>query len=226
MIFRPPALPGTPLDLLGTLCATLALTLSACGVEPDEIDYLSGDTGGGTETTDSEGMTGDGDGDGDPGDGDGEPGDGDGDGDGDTGDGDGEPGDGDGDAGDGDGDGGDELGCDELNPLQLAEGANAVTVSDGPSVLEASCGALGPESIYAFTAPVDGLARFTLSGATFDAALYVVSVTCDPLEEIACIAAPDDPLELEQLMIANQTYYIVVDSLAAGGTATLDVTLN
>jgi hypothetical protein len=31
---------------------------------------------------------------------------------------------------------------------------------------------------------------------------------------------------VEQLMTANMTYYIVVDSFATGGSATLDVTIN
>jgi hypothetical protein len=221
MIFRPSTTSGSRLHSLGALCAVLVLPLSACaliGVEPEEIDYLDGESG-------SEAATGEGNGDGD---GDGDPG-GDGDGDGDPGDGDGDTGDGDGDGdpGDGDGDGdGDPLGCEEFNPLPLVEGSNPIMIIDGNSLLEASCGAPGPETVYAFTAPIDGLAQFTLSGATFEAALYVVALECNPLEEIACAAAPTDPLMVEQLMTADQTYYIVVDSFAGGGDATLDVTIN
>ena len=62
-----------------------------------------------------------------------------------------------------------------------------------------------------------------LTSSDFDAALYVIG-TCEPLEEIACVTAPD-PLLIEQLMTQGLTFYIVVDSNAGAGTGTLEITL-
>jgi hypothetical protein len=235
MIFGPFLTSGT-LPKREALCVLLALSVPACaliGVEPDEIDVL--DDGGSEEgfSGSNEGGDGDGDpGDGD-GDGDGEPGDGDGDtggdGDGDPGgDGDGDQGDGDpgdGDPGDGDGDGTDSGGmdCGLFAPEPLDAGSHMVEIVDGPSLAEGSCGTAGPESVYSYTATADGLVRFELTSSDFDAALYVIGA-CEPLEEIACVTAPD-PLLIEQLMTQGLTYYIVVDSFAGAGTGTLEITL-
>jgi hypothetical protein len=233
MIFRPFLTSGT-LPKREALCVLLALSVPACaliGVEPDEIDVVDEGTGEGFSTGSNEG-----DGDGDPGDGDGEPGDGDGDtggdgdgdpgGDGDGDQGDGDPGDGDPGDGDGDGDGESDTGgmdCAPFDPEPLDAGSHMVEVIDGPSLAEGSCGTAGPESVYSYTATVDGLVRFELTSSDFDAALYVIGV-CEPLEEIACVAAPD-PLLIEQLMTQGLTYYIVVDSFAGAGTGTLEITL-
>jgi hypothetical protein len=37
---------------------------------------------------------------------------------------------------------------------------------------------------------------------------------------------PEGPITVAQMMSANQTYYIVVDSLAGGGDAMLEVIIN
>jgi hypothetical protein len=229
MIFGPFLTSGTS-PKREALCVLLALSVPACaliGVEPDEIDVLDDGTGeevfsGSDEVEEGDGENGDGDGDGDDGgsgDGDGDPG---GDGDGDSGDGD--PGDGD--PGDGDPDGsdtGDLGGCEAFAAEPLDAGSHMISVVDGSSQLEGSCGAAGPESVYSYTATTDGLVRFELSATDFDAALYVIA-SCEPLDEITCASAPD-PLLIEQLMTQGMTYYIVVDSFFGPGTATLDITL-
>jgi hypothetical protein len=221
--------PPKPGPKTGALCAMLAMQLTGCGVEPDEIDLVDGGTGGQTDTGsagdgdgdagDGDGDTGDGDGDTSPGDGDGDTGDGDGDGDGDaSGD-----GDGDGDAGDGDGDGDGEGPCDAFEPEAVTDGQNVVAILDGPSQLMASCGAAGPEAVFSYTASADGIVRFEVISSDSDLALYVVT-SCDPLEEIACATEPD-PMLIDQLMTQGMTYYIVLDSVVvAGGDAVLEIT--
>jgi hypothetical protein len=234
MIFRP--LPSS-----GALCAASFLLFVGCtlvGVEPDEL-YNDGESGTGEEASADTGVdsqSGDGDGD-NGGDGDGDPGDGDGDagdGDGDAGDGDGDGdggGDGDGDsAGDGDGDGGDGDGdgdpgdgdCEE--PTPVVAGPNDVTILGGASLLEGSCGANGPESVYTYTATGDGLVDFEVTSSDVDLAMYLMN-TCDPQDEIVCVADPD-PVFTQQLMTQGQIYYIVLDSFAGGGNATLEITPN
>jgi hypothetical protein len=224
----------------GALCAALFLPLSACklfGIEGEEIDFNDGETGAtgyssysgdgdGDETSDEQGD-GDpstGDGDGDTGDGDGDAGDGDaGDGDGDSGDGDGDPGDGDGDdTGDGDGDG--DHSCDVFLPQLLVDGENQVSIGNGGSQLEASCGAPGPESVYFYTASVDGDVQFAVTSGEIDVALYVLD-ECEPLTELACVADPD-PLIIQQPMSQGETRYIVLDSFGVGGDAVIEVTVN
>jgi len=196
--------------------ALLLLGPSAClltGIEPDEIDLAMGtETGANTSGTggadedaaddETEGQTGDGD---PAGDGDGDP--------------TGEPGDGDGEPGDGDGD--NELDCPGLSTTELSEGANQVVIVDGVSVLSSTCGGAGPETVYQFTAPVEGDWQFAISRSEFTEVL-TLSSSCDPLEELVCSAAP---AELQQFLSQGQIVFVVVDSEAGTGTATLDISL-
>ena len=228
MIFRPLASTcpfSRPAQTLA-ISVGFCLTLSACsliGVEPDEIDYAPGDSETGEQSSTGHNGT-----EGDPGDGDGDPGDGDGDGS--PGDGDGSPGDGDGDAGDGDGDGspgdgdgdGDPIACEEFGAVEVVDGSNPVAVVDGDSLLMGSCGADGPESVYVYTAANDALITFTLLDAEFDAVMLLVDQNCEPLQELACVTAPD--LQISQMMSQGQSLYIVVDSAGGLGNATLEIT--
>ena len=218
-------------------CLAVGLLTPACallGVEPDEIDLadegtgttgLSTNTGVGEETdgnggsdtgedptsTGEDASTGQ-----DTGDGDGDPGDGDGDGDGDaTGDGDGDPGD-----GDGDGDGDPGLSCEMFEPIPVELGENSVDVLEGPSVFEGSCGAPGPDAVFSFTAPESGSYEFTLATDEFAGFIYLVAGDCDPLEELACKSEGES---IVHDMVEGEVVYVIVDSDAAPGTATLTI---
>jgi hypothetical protein len=202
-----------------------AFGISACGfigIEPDDIDVATDESStGGTGVT----TTQSGDGDGDPGgDGDGDPtgpGDGDGDGDGETegpDDGDGDPsGDGD---GDGDGDA-DPRSCLPFSPVELEEGDNQVEVLDGVSALSSECGGVGPESVYQFTAPAEGTWQFVIEQSEFTEVLALVG-SCAPLQELACSPAP---ATIEQFLSQGQVVFVIVDSDAGTGTATLTIAM-
>lgn len=203
----------------------VALLTTACtilGVEPDVID-VADETGTGASTDNG----GDGDGDGasgsesntasdtgDPGDGDGDPGDGDGD-DGETdptsGDGDGEPGDGDGDAG---------ADCAMYDPIALVEAANPIDIPNAMSQFEGDCGGPGPDAVFSFTATADATYQFTLASDAFEGALYLVESNCNPLEEITCEL---EGQPIEYVMLVGEVVYIIVDSDAAPGAATLTI---
>jgi hypothetical protein len=203
------------------------------GVEPEEIDLANdgttsgvsagssnGDGDTGFEETGNDGdddPTGQGDGDGDPGDGDGDPGDGDGD----PGDGDGDPGDGDGENdGSGDGDGDADLPCASLEPIAVVEDDNAIDIPDVASSFEGSCGSPGPEAVFSFTATSDASYGFTLSSDAFEGVLYLVGGSCHPLDELAC------ELEGQAIihdMLVGEVVYIIVDSDAGPGAATLTI---
>jgi hypothetical protein len=222
------------------LLLVAGLLTPACalwGVEPEEIDFAleettangsSGSSNSADESGDpDEGDTGDsdttgeeasGDGDGDPtgaGDGDGDAGDGDGD-EQDAGDGDG---DGDGDAtGDGDGDG--DVPCETHEPIDVTETDNAIEIPNVMSSFDGSCGSPGPDAVFRFTATSDASYEFTLSSDAFEGVLYLVGGTCDPLDEIAC------DLEGQAIihdMLVGDVVYIIVDSDAGPGAATLSI---
>jgi hypothetical protein len=205
------------------------------GVEPEEIDVANEESDSGYSAGSSNSGDGDGDngmndtegeedptgpGDGDPGDGDGDPGDGDGDGDPSTGDGD--PGDGDGDAETGDaetGDGG--VPCEMFEPTAVLEGDNAIEILGVMSSFEGSCGSAGPEAVFSFTATSDASYEFTLvDSVAFDGVLYLVDGICDPLDEIAC--EPEGQV-ISHDMLVGEVVYIIVDSDAGPGAATLSI---
>jgi hypothetical protein len=204
----------------------MGLLTPACvllGVEPDEIGdggegVSAGSTGdgdgeNGVDESDSEAEAqGDGDGDGEPGDGDGDDPTGDGDGDASTGD-----GDGDGDpssTGDGDGE------CAMYEPIAVVEADNAIEILDVMSSFDGDCGFPGPDAVFSFTATSDASYEFKLTSDAFEGALYLVAGSCDPLEEIAC------DLEGQAIihpMGVGEVVYIIVDSDAAPGAATLSI---
>jgi hypothetical protein len=226
------------------LLLVAGLLTPACalwGVEPEEIDLAnetdSGYSAGSGNSGDGDGDHGMGDsgtegeedptgpGDGDPGDGDGDPGDGDGDpstGDGD-GDGDGDPSTGDGDPGDGDGDGdGDaDMPCELFEPTAVLEADNAIDIPNVMSSFEGSCGSAGPDAVFSFTATSDATYEFTLASNAFEGVLYLVDGTsCDPLEEIAC---EPEGQAISHAMLVDEVVYIIVDSDAGPGAATLSI---
>ena len=222
---------GVPARVVfGGLLALASLPLHGCvlvGLEPDEIDIAdesgdgADDSGGGSaEASGADSMN---TGDGDPDTGDGDPDtDTDPDTDPDTGDGDGDT---DGNTGDGDPNGTEEGGtgpaatpCDELLPEALDFGETMVVIADGGSELEASCGAAGPEQIFAFSVDVDTSVSFSLVNADFSGALYLVDTICDPLDEVACAPVPGGPLVAD--LAAGVSYYLVVDT-DSGGNATV-----
>jgi hypothetical protein len=185
---------------LGSLALTAGLSLLACG---------DGDSESGmTTTANSESMTTVGDGDGDPNEfseeaaadygGPGEWGDGDGDPDEDTG----------------------SIPCDDYGPTPALVGLNPVTVDAG-SLLQGSCGGIGPEAIYSFVAEVDGQHTFAVIDANFEATLYVVGAICEPLDEYACVAVPE---VITGPMTMGEAVHVVVDSSGAAGTASLEIT--
>jgi hypothetical protein len=123
--------------------------------------------------------------------------------------------------GDGDGDETDEsITCDDFGPTPALVGLNPVTVDAG-SLLQASCGGVGPEAIYSYYAEVEGQHTFAVIDADFEATLYVVGAICDPLDEIACAPAPD---VITMPMAIGEVVYVVVDSSGAAGTASLEIT--
>ena len=202
---------------------TTTILVQGCvlvGLEPDEIDVADESedgeaTGDEAESDSMTSATGaeDPTGDGDPG------GDGDGDTEGDTGDGDPTTtGDGDGD-GDPTGDTDAPLPCDDWAPIPLVLGENDVTIADGVSEFDASCGAAGPEQIYSFTVDIDTNVSFTLQNPTFEGGVLVlVDTVCEPLAEVQCIPNPG-PLTEE--LLGGIDYYLIVDTDAGGGSATL-----
>jgi hypothetical protein len=199
------------------------------GVEPDEIDLadesetgaLTGSTNGsGDGDGDAEGANDDETGEMDPDDGQG------GDGDGDATDtedmGDGDPGDGDpgdGDSGDGDGDPGTE--CAMFDPMPLEVGEHAIDIPDVPSQFEGNCGGAGPDALFSFMAPADGTYEFTLTSVAFEGVLYLVGDECIPLDWIACVPEGEEPLVHQ--MVQGEVVYIIVDSTADPGPATLTI---
>jgi hypothetical protein len=212
---------------LSTLVTAWLLTpgCSLIGVEPDEIDLADESGTGSLTATSNEGSTNGGDGDGDSGatdtedqgDGDGDSGDGDpstgpGDGDGDAGDGD--AGDGDGDTGDGDGES-----CELLEPLALEETLNVLDIPNVMSSFEGTCGGSGPEAVFSFTATSDTTYEFTLASDELDGVLYLVE-GCNPLDEIAC---EPEGQTISYAMGVGEVVYIIVDSNAGAGAATLTI---
>lgn len=122
--------------------------------------------------------------------------------------------------GDGDGDPEEGTPCADYGPIPALVGLNAVTVDAG-SLLEGSCGGIGPEAIYSFVAEVDGEHTFAVIDANFEATLYVVGTICEPLDELACVAVPE---VVTVPMTMGQAVHVVVDSSGAAGTASLEIT--
>jgi hypothetical protein len=214
------AIPAPYPARLAPLTLTAGLTLLACGTDEGESDDMT--------TANSNGDTTLGDGNDDPNDTAdtavseyGGPDDwGDGDGDPDTGDGDGD-GDGDPDTGDGDGDGDGDVPCADFDPATVVLGLNPITIVEGVSQLQASCGSAGPEAIHAFSAEADGQYYFAVLDADFEATLYLVDGICDPLAELACAVPPQ---LIAWPLVAGQSVDVVIDSSGAAGTATLEIT--
>jgi hypothetical protein len=123
-------------------------------------------------------------------------------------------------SGDGDGDTGESISCTDFGPTPAMVGLNPVTVEAG-SLLMGSCGGIGPEAIYSFVAEVDGDYTFAVTGADFEATLYVVGPICAPLAELDCVTVPD---VVTMPMTIGQTVHVVVDSSGAAGTASLEIT--
>ena len=217
------------------LALVLAFMTSACtliGVEPDEIDLITGETGdeqggegetsGGGEEDDSatdsatgtdsdSGTDGTGDGDGD----DPATSSGDGDGDPSTGDGDGDP------SGDGDGDptGNPEpLPCVDFVAGELVVGDNPIDVGDGVSYLnpgDDECALAGPDQIYSFQAAA-GSYGFTLSSDQFEGSPYLVDGDfCAPVffSDYTC---EGEDVQLSFELMADQTLYVIVDTDVPG----------
>lgn len=222
--------------------ALLLLLVPACtlvGVEPDEIDLITGETGQeGTEgSSDSaSGPGGDGDGDGsssmtttgdsssatdtdDPTDTDPATDSGS-DTDTDTGE---ESGDGDGDfTGNGDGDGdpstgdgdGDPPGvpCGEVPTLELELGVNQINVL-GDSDYTSMCGGEGPDQVYSFTSVGGGSYTLGLFDS-FDASLAILN-SCDPFEESECVLNTEGSLAFD--LTDGETIFILVDAIFPNG---------
>jgi hypothetical protein len=122
--------------------------------------------------------------------------------------------------GDGDPDEGEGIPCDDYGPTPALVGLNAVSVDAG-SLLQGSCGGIGPEAIYSFVAEVDGEHTFAVIDANFEASLYVVGAVCEPLDEYACVTVPD---VITLPMTIGDVVHVVVDSSGAAGTASLEIT--
>ncbi len=89
----------------------------------------------------------------------------------------------------------------------------------------------GPDLVYSFTPPADG--RYTITAAptstsSLDASLYVLSTCPSPGLINLCLGGdengPQEPETLNMDMVANQTYFIVVDSTdGSSGPFTIEV---
>ena len=222
--------------------ALLLLLMPACtliGVEPDEIDLVTGETGqeateGGSNS--ASGPGGDGDGDGsssmtstgetdsgtdDPDTTDTDPAtDSDTDSGSDTdtsdesGDGDGDsPGDGDGDpTGDGDGDPPPGVPCDGVPTIELELDVNQINVL-GDSNYTSMCGGEGPDQVYSFTSVGGGSYTLGLFDS-FDASLAILN-SCEPFEESECVLNTDGSLAFD--LVDGETIFILVDAVVPGG---------
>lgn len=214
--------------------ALLLLLVPACtlvGVEPDEIDLITGETGLGTEGG-SNSAGGDGDGDGgsgssmtttgdtdsgtdDPDTGETDPAtdsDTDSGSDTDTSD-ESSSGDGDGDLTTGDGDG-DPPGvpCDGRPTLELVLGVNQIDVL-GPSNYTSMCGGEGPDQVYSYTSLGGGSYTLGLFDS-FDASLAILN-SCEPFEESACVLNTEGSLQFD--LGDGETVYILVDAVFPDG---------
>lgn len=207
------------------LALVLTFMTPACtllGVEPDEIDLITGETGeqggegetsGGSEDSEDSltGTDSDSGSDSDSsGDGDGDPATSSGDGDGDTDTGTDTAGD-----GDGDPTGTPEpLPCADFVMGELVLGDNPIDVADGFSYLnpgDDECALAGPDQIYSFSAEA-GSYSFTLSSDQFEGALYLVDGDfCAPVffSDYTC-EGEDLPLSFE--LMADQILYVIVDT--------------
>ena len=212
---------------LASFVSVVLLVLPGCallGVEPDEIDLVTGETGeaGGAETgedaAESEGGATGTDGEPTTGDGDGDPaGTGDGDGDPNTGDGDGDA---TGDTGETDTDTGGGPPCEELESVALTVGVTPITIPPGASEFIGACGGAGPEQLFRVESDSDAEFSLALIDADFDAALALLD-SCGPLSEVSCELTPD-PLIFQ--VQANVPTFVLVDAIVAeGGSGTLEL---
>ena len=101
-------------------------------------------------------------------------------------------------------------------------GANEVRITASPSLLEATCGPDGAETVLSFTAPAYGVYAFELREAAFeDYALYLVDEICDPIEELDCAKGG----QLQRDLVEGQTVHVVIDAAPGQvGDATLQIT--
>jgi hypothetical protein len=185
------------------------LGISACGligIEPDDIDLATDESGTGEEGVSTSQAENGGDGDGDAT----EEGDTTGPDTGETG-----P------AGDGDGDTEfDPLSCNPFEPMELSVGPNDVEVVDGVSALTSECGGAGAESVYQFMAPSEGDWQFVIEESEFTEVLSLVG-SCVPVDELACSPAP---AMIQQFLAQGEVVFVIVDSDEGFGTATLTIT--
>jgi len=101
-------------------------------------------------------------------------------------------------------------------PNALVVGPNVVSIAAGPSMFDATCGGLGAETLYSFTAEFAGSYSFELSGAEFaGGVLYLLDTQCAPIFE-AC--------ELTIDLVVDETVFLVVDSDSGVGAATVTLT--
>jgi hypothetical protein len=110
--------------------------------------------------------------------------------------------------------------CADFGPTPAVVGLNPVTVEAG-SLLQGSCGGIGPEALYSYVAEVAGQHTFAVIDADFEATLYIVGDFCEPLDEIACLPAPE---AITMPMVIGDILHVVVDSSGAAGTASLEIT--
>jgi serine/threonine protein kinase len=111
--------------------------------------------------------------------------------------------------------------CAMFDPMPLEVGEHAIDIPDVPSQFEGNCGGAGPDALFSFMAPADGTYEFTLTSVAFEGVLYLVGDECIPLDWIACVPEGEEPLVHQ--MVQGEVVYIIVDSTADPGPATLTI---
>ena len=116
-----------------------------------------------------------------------------------------------------------ETACDDLGPLDVDLGDNAIMVDTDFSFVYQTCGGVGTASLYAFTAPADGDYEFAVIEADFPAVLSLIGFYCEPLDEFACTLAPET---LTQTLTADERVHIAIDAadMAVDGQGNLTIT--
>jgi len=98
-------------------------------------------------------------------------------------------------------------------------------VVSGPSLWEGSCGGLGPEAVFSWTAPQDGYYIFDTKSSSVDTVLYLKTGGCYGLE-VGCdddIAPGTLSSEIRRFLSAGETVTIFVDSFNSGGSYQLNI---
>jgi Cys-rich repeat protein len=118
--------------------------------------------------------------------------------------------------------------CDAPFPI-LDYGPIEGSVAAGPSAIAAGCGlgARGAEAVYAMAFDGSGEVCVSTIGSSYDTVLHVRTACEDPAAEVACNDdEPDSTASALTLqVVADQTYFVVVDAYArdGGGDYVLDV---